>query len=267
MIRCAAITAGCAVLGGCGWVDFEARPGATSVVDLFFAQPSPLEAAQMAIDPYNPNDRYRGTLLLANAPFAGEPVYLQLFEDNIKDADPSVRTAAARALANHGQPRHVPMLIEALGDEDRLVRQEAARGLQRLHDARAINPLIRAMREETEPSADVRTEAALALGQYAQHRVLDALIQALDDRSLTVNRAAESSLRTLTGQDLGLDRTVWGAWSIETTDAFAQRQPYLFPVFNRERYIIEYLPFIPRPPNETPATPAGMPPNAEPASR
>ncbi len=267
MIGRAAICVACAAMGGCGWVDFEPRPGATGLMDAFFTQPTPLEAAQMAIDPYNPNDRYRGTLLLANAPFAGEPVYLRLFEDNIKDADPSVRTAATRALANHGQPRHVPLLIEALSDEDRLVRQEAARGLQRLHDVRAINPLIRAMRERTEDSADVRTEAALALGQYAEHRVLDALFEALDDRSLTVNRAAESSLRTLTGQDLGLDRTMWVAWSLETTDAFAGRQAYLFPVFSRQRYIIEYLPFIPRPPNETPAAPAGMPRGEEPSSR
>lgn len=266
-MRTVGIVLVCLTCFGCGWVDYEPRPGAEGILSGLFAQPAPVEAARMAINPYDANDRYRGTLLLANAPFAGEPVYLQLFEDNIKDVDPSVRTAAARALANHGQPRHASLLIDALSDEDRLVRQEAARGLQRLHDPRAITSLIRVMREDSEPYADVRAEAALALGQYDNHRVLDALIAALEDRSLTVNRAAEASLKILTGKDFGLDRAAWVAWTLQTEDVFAERQPYLYPVFKRDMYLIEYLPFIPRPPNETPAAPAGMPRTTEQAGR
>lgn len=262
-MRYAALLVACGFLPGCGWIDYQVRPGADSVLTGFFYQPTPLEAAKMAIDPYDANNRYRGTLLLANAPFSGETVYLKLFEDNIKDADASVRTAAARALANHGQQRHVPLLIEAMSDPDRPVRFEAARGLQRLHDPRAVNALTAALREETEPSADVRAEAAHALGQYAMPRVVDALIAALDDRSLTVNRAALSSLKTLTGEDHGLDRLEWLAWTSETGDMFAGRTQYVYPVFSRTRYWIEYLPFIPPPPNETPASPAGMPRLAE----
>lgn len=245
-----------ALLGGC---DLEPRPEAEGLFDYAFSGPTPLQAAEMAENRYDANDRYRGTLLLANASFASEPVYLSLFERRITDEDPSVRTAGARGLANHGQGRHIPMLIAALSDEDALVRREAARGLQRLHGDEAVGPLLRALKKSLEPERDVRIEAATALGQYPLTTVLDGLIGALDDPQLAVNRAALNSLRTLTGQDFGLSRAEWARWQQATADPFAQRRPYIYPVFKRGRFLYEYLPFVPRPPNETPGAPTGMP--------
>lgn len=260
--RCPLALALLVPLAGCDVSDL--RPGAKSILELS-APPSPREAAEWAIDPYDANNRYRGTLLLANATFAGEDVYLRLFEDNIRDPDPGVRAAAARALANHGSRPHAPLLVAALSDPDIGVRLEAARGLQRLHAPDAVDALAAALDPAREAEPSVRAEAADALGQYPQRRVVEALIAALDDPNLAVNRTTRSSLRTLTGQDLGFDRAEWARWYNRSPATFAAGGLYVYPVYHRDKFWYEYLPFVPPPPNETPSTPAGMPlPGAQP---
>ena len=77
-----------------------------------------------------------------------------------------------------------------------------------------------------------------ATAQYAQARVVEALISALRDDSLAVNRAALDSLRILTGQDFGVDDAQWVAWRDGMTDSdamFAARRDYAYPVFRRGR--------------------------------
>ncbi|MBX3378532.1 MAG: HEAT repeat domain-containing protein [Phycisphaeraceae bacterium] len=255
-------------LAGCDVFD-DARPGATSIFDVF-AQPTPSEAVQLAIDPYNADNRYRGTMLLSNAYFAGNPVYLQLFEDRAQDSDATVRIAGTRALANHGSSANVPILVKNLKDKDALVRLEAARGLQRLHNPVAIEPLMDASRdpdlvrgnEGSEEQTNVRTAAATALGQYPNSDVVQHLITIMSDSQLSVNEAALSSLSTMTGQNFGFNRREWLDWYDNTTTPFVAGTPFIYPVFNRPKKFIEYLPFVSPPPNEIAATPAGMPPIA-----
>ena len=86
------------------------------------------------------------------------------------------------------------------------------RALQRLHSPAAIPALVKLVEEPNEPEAMVRAAAADALGQYADARVLEALIAALRDRDLAVNEAARRSLQTLTGQDFGQNFRAWVAW-------------------------------------------------------
>lgn len=246
-------------LAGCEAVGLELKPGAKSILEAF-AGPSPQDAASWAIDPYDPDKRYRGTLLLANAPFAGEDVYLKLFSDNVRDVDPGVRAAAARGLGTHGGPEHAPLLIERLADDDAGVRIEAARALQRIHSQDAVEPLMARLDPATEPEPQVRIEAASALGQYPENRVVERLITALADDNLAVNRTAQLSLRTLTGQDFGIDRARWLAWYTTSTSTFAARSVYVYPVFSRKKKFYEHIPFVPGPPNEAPSTPAGMEP-------
>lgn len=246
------------LLIGCDAMELNTQPGATSVFAAF-ADPSPSEAAKWAIDKYDPNNRYRGTLLLAGAPFAGEPVYMELFRDNSDDTDPGVRGAAVRAIALHGQPDDAKILIEHLKDADTSVRIEAARGLQRLHNPAAIDGLLEALDAEKEAEDDVRIEAALALGQYADNKVLEQLITSLADPSLAVNRNTLFSLRSLTGQDFGYDQKAWLLWYKGAGDAFAARGGYMYPAFSREKNWWEYLPFVKPPPNEPASVPVGMP--------
>ena len=223
-----------------------------------FSPPTPAEAAAWAADGYDADKRYRGTLLLANAPWGGERVYIELYERAIADEDPSVRGAAVRGLALHGGPEHVPAIAKLLDDPDRLLRWESARALQRLHNPEAVPALIKRLEERTEPESMVRSSSAEALGQYAEPRVLDALIATLPDRDLTVHQSARRSLRTLTGQDLGTDLRSWVAWRKRTTELFAARQPYVYPVFERDRNLVEILVPIFEPPNETASTPVGF---------
>jgi hypothetical protein len=247
------------LIAGCESAGFELKPGAKSILDVF-SPPTPTDAAKWAIDPFDADKRYRGTLLLANAPFANDPLYVQLFVDNAKDKDPGVRAAATRGLGTHGSPEHVPLIVERLKDEDPTVRTEAARALQRLHNDVAIDPLLAALDKDKETEPEVRLEAASALGQYAENRVVEQLIQALMDDNLAVNMATQSSLRTLTGQDFGLDNAAWRAWYNSTHEVFAARSVYVYPVFYRPKHWYEHLPLVPGPPNEPEGTPVGLVP-------
>jgi hypothetical protein len=242
----------------------RASDSSESVFDLLPAPPTPAVAAAWMFDPYDPDKRFRGTLLLANAPFGGAPEYVKGYVMHLSDSDSSVRAAAALALGRHGSPEHVPLILPLLTQEDRLCRLSAVRALQRLHNPVAVGPLIDATDSRKESDADVRAEAAVALAQYPQPRVLQALIAALGDDRLAVTAAAAQSLRTLTGQDFGDDRARWFDWAAAASEPFAGQRPYTYPVFARDKSWLEHIPFWPPPPNEEPARPVGLPPPAEP---
>jgi hypothetical protein len=255
-----AVAAGVSLCGLAACGSMEMRPGARSVFD-FMRGPDVQDSAKWALDPYDADKRYRGTLSLANEPYANDPVYIKLFMDNASDVDPGVRQASLRGLANHGGAVHAPIAVELLKDKDISVRLEAARTLQRLHNPVAVPALIDALDAEKEPEAIVRAEVASALGQYAQPRVIDRLISALDDANLAVNRNTLTSLRILTGQDFGYDRGAWAAWNKDARDTFAAGSVYTYQGFYRDKFWYEYLPFVPPPPNEPVSTPAGFQPS------
>jgi hypothetical protein len=263
-----AVLVGVLSLSGCDTVDgvFSGiEPGSEGILQDLFKQPSPTDAVEMSVDQYDADKRYQGTNLLANAPFAGEPVYIDLFIANSSDEDPAVRSAAVRGLANHGGPEHAPLLAERLRDSDKLVRVEAARALQRIHDPEAVDALLLAIKEgeldaEAEPDPQVRAQAADALGQYAENRVVRALIATLTDSNFLVISRARQSLRTLTGQDFGFDNKAWTAWERDTDNLFAAQSVYRFPGYERDRKFVEYFPFVPQPPNQQGSVPIGMPP-------
>jgi len=258
---CAASLAGW-LIAGCGCDSLEASPGAKSILQIATG-PTPTQAVAWALDEYDPNNRYRGTMYLATQPWGGGPEYLQLYVDAIQDDDAGVRSAGVRGLALHGGPEHVPLIIKTLTDEDRIVRIDSARALQRIHAPIAVEPLLKAIQVDLEDSIQVRAEAADALGQYAQPRVVDALIASLSDTNLAVNAATRKSLRTLTGQDFELDTSAWVNWARGRDDLFAARSEYIYPAFWRERKIIEYLPFVGKPPIEEASIPVGFPPTIE----
>lgn len=229
-----------------------------------FMPPTPAEAARMAIDPDDPDRRREGTLLLANAPFGGTDVYLAMYRDYVEhETNPLVKAVAIRALARHGTPDDAALLAARLEDPNVQVRWEAAKGLQRLHDPSSVPALLETLRD-IEEHADVRVAAAIALGQYPEDRAAQGLIAALDARELSVNRAAERSLGLLTGQDLGTDPRAWFTWyTAHTADAFAGRQEYLYPTYQREDTWLERIAFWTSRQEEQPAAPAGLRPSSE----
>lgn len=251
------LSGGCAKDSGLAGGKFDES---TNSIMSVFAGPTPVQAVQWATDPYDAGKRQYGILLLAGAPWGGESPYVKMYVLSAGDEDPSVRTAAIRALSLHGSVEHAPLLIEALGAEDPLTRREAARALQRIHSDDAIEPLLAATDPAQEQEYEVRREAAVALGQYPTRRVAQLLISALSDRRLGVNDAARRSLRTITGQDFGYEIDDWVAWTQQTSDLFAGGTPYEYPVFSRDETWYEAMMFWYKPPNEIPGRPIGAPP-------
>ncbi len=253
-------------LPGCTGLQADPNNPSESVLDLLFAEPNFANIAANAQDPFDSDNRFRGTLQLSVSPAGSDPVNVALYAANSEDEEASVRAAACRALGRHGSPEHVPLLVRRLTDADVGVRKEAARALQRIHSPAAIDPLLTALREpgltrraggEVDP--DVRAEAAIALAQYRRPDVLQGLIEALGDSRLAVNHNALESLRVTTGQDFGYDRAAWLAWLQGRREPFAAGSLFTFPAYSRDLWIIERLPFIPKPVNESSSTPAGMP--------
>ena len=278
---CALIGAGlmAASLSGClSSEDRKQMADSDSVLAPLFKPTTPADAAAWATDPVDADKRARGTNLLANAPFGGADVYLRLYRERITpdatgkyDSSP-VLAVACRALGMHGSPDDVPLIVPLTRSPDYIVRLEATRALQRLHNPVAIPALkermtidsnaelgVKVTKVEAEPEPDIRAEAASALGQYADRSVLQVLFKGLTDPSLLVNKNALDSLRTLTGNDaLPDDLKSWTQWENATKDPFANRRPYVYPVFWREKRWLDYVPFMPAVPNEIASTPAGF---------
>ncbi len=123
--------------------------------------------------------------------------------------------------------------------------------------------MIERLSVEKEAEVRVRYEAARALGQYRERRVVEALIASLADDEFVVSDASAWSLRILTGQDLSSDSRAWLAWYKGAKDPFEAGSGYTYPVFQRGRYVWEYIPFVPQPPNEAAGLPAGMSPSVQ----
>jgi hypothetical protein len=261
----------CLLAGGCESGSLKKVEQSESIFAVF-GPPTPQEALAAMVDPHDADRRLRGTAMIAYAPFGGESVYVRYYVEAVQhDPDPGVRGVSARALGMHGTAEHAPLIIPLLEDQDRNVRQEAVRALQRLHNAAAIDPLIGRTRAERytgnavsatrvgEADAQIRADACTALGQYAETRVVQALITAIDDDQLVVNRAAAESLKVLTGQVFGEDQRAWLVWFAGTKEPFAARGTYTYPIFARDKAWFEYIPLMPPPPNESAATPVGLP--------
>lgn len=255
MLIALAPASGCVVLEDLG---YQSNPNSESLLTLF-QRPPPAQAVRWALDPHSADNRYRGISLLANAPFGGEDVYLDLFTDSARDPDSAVRAASVRGLAHHGRPEHADEIARALSDESSLVRLEAARAAQRIHNPSIVPALFGRLDAETEDEHDVRAAVAHALGQYPQRRVLDRLVGALRDPSLTVNRHAAEALTILTGQDLGIDPVAWLSFVTDAEAPFAEGSRYRYQVFQRDMRLVEYIPLYPEPPSDPAAEPVGLP--------
>ncbi len=224
--------------------------------------PSPTEAAIDMVNPYNPEKRRNGTVLIANAPFGGAEPYVNMYADKVQhEDDPLALAAAVQALGRHGMPEHAPLLAAHLTHESRQVRWEAAKALQRIHNPEVVSALISVVHERRE-DVDVRVAAADALGQYPEDRVFQALISAevLGDRELTLNHAAQVSLFALTGQDFGDDQAAWFEWYNSMEEPFAGQQPYIYPIYARSETMMEKVAFWSKPTWEVPQQPAGLRP-------
>lgn len=224
---------------------------------------TPPEAAKIMIDPNDPDNRRRGTLLIANSPFGGADPYVNIYRDMaIRDRDPLAKAAALAALGRHGIPDDAILIAASLDDENPQVKWSAAQGLQRIHNPAVVADLLHVLRRDDEQT-DTRIAAAVAVGQYPQDRVFQGLVGALEHRELALNLAALTSLQTLTGEDFGLEARAWLAWYNDTSEPFAGQREYLYPTYQRDETWLERLAFWSSTTFEQPARPAGLRPEGE----
>lgn len=138
---------------------------------------------------------------------------------------PEFRMVAASALGRRGADEAAPELVQALTDPDARVRERAARACGSIDDPRVIEPLSKRLGNDRLAVAKaaatalgaIGTDRALAelipltqadeeslrltavdeLGQFSSVKPVIALVEALDDRSTAVQRAAMLSLLDL----------------------------------------------------------------------
>jgi len=206
--------------------------------------PSPGEAAKDALNPFDADRRRNGVAWLSSAPFGGEEVYVRTYRLLLTDEDSTVRAASVRALGLHGVVDDANLLVPLLDDRSDFVRWETAKALQKIHNPKAIDALVKHTQVTSEESADVRMACCQALGQYAEPRVFDALVGAVNDTNYSVVRSARGALQTLTGFDLGSDSTLWLIWQKKNLDTlFAQRGEYTWQPFEKPPSTLDNLQF------------------------
>jgi len=236
-----------------------------SEIGRVFNTPTPEEAARDALDPYDPNKRREGVVLLSTATFGGAAPYMKLYRDYTEhDPDPLVKAAAITALGRHGTPEDAALIAPWLSMErssHQHVRWCAALALQRLHDPGVVPDLIRSLTDAREVS-EVHEAVCVALGQYPEDRVVQGLLSSLDARELAVTTAAGQSMHLLTGQDWGTDASAWSTWyrgELDGGKPFAGQLEYLYPTYRRDKVWWEHVAFWIDQRWEVPQPPAGIP--------
>lgn len=109
----------------------------------------------------------------------------------------------AQASQMDRQDAVVDALVGALKDTDADVRKQAAIALGEIGNPRAVDGLITALADK---QAEVRRVAAVALGEIGDARAIEPLTRALKDSDPGVRRCAVIAIAELSGHDRDVGR-------------------------------------------------------------
>jgi HEAT repeat protein len=126
----------------------------------------------------------------------------------LRDKDETVRGEAAAALGRLKEHRSTQELIALLQDETRAVHS-ATTALGNIRDPKSVEALISSLNYK---DYRIRVGAADALGKIGvrNNRVIESLLSSLDDKY--AQASAARALKSLTGQDFGVDAKRWRQW-------------------------------------------------------
>lgn len=172
-------------------------------------KPSPSKMVDMAFNPLStPDERREGINMLATNSWGRQEQYLKGYATVLRlDTDPTVRSAAVKALAKSGNTAYVPQVAAALEDKVVDVRRDAADALNKLVGPEAADPLRRHAAEDSD--IDVRALCLRALQHYPCENTRQTLLRCLGDAQFTIRYPAHQSLVALTGQDYGYNPEAW----------------------------------------------------------
>ena len=158
---------------------------------------------------------------LARAGSDGAP----LLADALEHRQRSTRLWAAIALKSMGPSAEAagPALVKALSDRDREVAVTSAEALAAFGDE-GVQLLIRACHDG---DRTVRDRAVWGLGVTSpgdREQVVPTLLGALEDEDAAVRQTAAWALRSITGQDFGVDHKRWLDWWRRERDAVPRRE-------------------------------------------
>ena len=126
------------------------------------------------------------------------------------DADPTVRSAAVRALEQSKNTKAVEPLAEVLDNEpDEFIRRDAAVALGKVRGPGAVRALLGHLRGD--PDDAVRAACARSLGQYRYPGVTQGLVAALLANDFSIVYEARRSLEKLTGEKYQTSQE-WQNW-------------------------------------------------------
>ncbi|NYZ78316.1 HEAT repeat domain-containing protein [Candidatus Micrarchaeota archaeon] len=125
----------------------------------------------------------------------GEPAASHLIQTLLKDGQWQVREAAARVLGKIKHESAVEPLAEALKDEDWRVKEAATRALGQMGEP-ALPYLIQTLKHK---NRDVRSSAAIALGEIKRESAVEPLAEALKDKDEWVRKTAVRALEKIGG--------------------------------------------------------------------
>lgn len=136
--------------------------------------------------------------------------FMRVLSGNLKDIDEGVRADNASAIGGLARREAWPALVGLFGDREPKVRSSAAQALLALAAPESANDIVAHMGREQDFWC--RSFLAQAAQKLKADAAIDTLIEWLGDADDEVKKLAEATLRSLTGQGLGMDREKWTAW-------------------------------------------------------
>lgn len=136
----------------------------------------------------------------------------ELIREMLDEHDPRVREAILEAAADFDTPAARAICEGAMEDPNLRVRLRACE-LCSSRGAEAVPLLAARLAKDTD--IDVRLEAVRALGETGDEAAIPPLARALEDPDPAIQYRAVTSLKKVSGRDLGNDVNAWRAWAAD----------------------------------------------------